>query len=122
MRFIAILIAALCYTGVHGFIVAPAVQARTTTCTTGIGTTSSLTMTVLSYNGKKKDFKPGTPLSKAVAQLGVNVKYSCKKYVSVTWWLILHPALPPACLHEYHLLTFLSHTITTIGAIVRLVK
>lgn len=40
---------------------------------------SSLRMTVLSYNGKKKDFKAGTPLSKAVASLGVKPTYSCKK-------------------------------------------
>jgi hypothetical protein len=42
---------------------------------------SHLRMTVLSYNGKKKDFKPGTPLSKAVQQLGLKPTYSCKKYV-----------------------------------------
>jgi hypothetical protein len=36
-------------------------------------------MTVLSYNGKKKDFKEGSPLKNAVASLGVKVKYSCKK-------------------------------------------
>ena len=42
-------------------------------------TSSSLRMTVLSYNGKKKNFKPGTPLSKAVAALGVKPTYSCKK-------------------------------------------
>ena len=48
-------------------------------------TTTSLQMTVLAYNGKKKDFKPGTPLSKAVAQLGIKPTYSCKKYVS---WLL----------------------------------
>ncbi|KAL3940768.1 MAG: hypothetical protein SGBAC_004750 [Bacillariaceae sp.] len=40
--------------------------------------TSALQMTVLSYKGKKKDFKAGSPLSKAVAQLGVKPKYSCK--------------------------------------------
>lgn len=40
---------------------------------------TSLTMTILSYNGKKKDFKAGSPLSVAVKQLGVPVKYSCKK-------------------------------------------
>jgi hypothetical protein len=45
-------------------------------------TTTTLAMTVLSYNGKKMDFKPGTPLSRAVQQLGVKVKYSCKKYVT----------------------------------------
>jgi ferredoxin len=40
---------------------------------------SSLHMTVLSYNGKKKDFKPGSPLKSAVASLGVKPKYSCQK-------------------------------------------
>jgi hypothetical protein len=40
---------------------------------------SSLQMTILSYNGKKKDFKEGSPLSKACAGLGIKVKYSCKK-------------------------------------------
>jgi ferredoxin len=40
---------------------------------------SSLQMTVLSYNGKKKDFKPGSPLKSAVAALGVKPKYSCQK-------------------------------------------
>mmetsp|Transcript_16141 Transcript_16141/g.40472 ORF Transcript_16141/g.40472 Transcript_16141/m.40472 type:complete len:119 (-) Transcript_16141:1440-1796(-) len=40
---------------------------------------SSLHMTVLSYNGKKKNFKPGTPLSKALPQIGIKPKYSCKK-------------------------------------------
>jgi hypothetical protein len=42
-------------------------------------TSSSLHMTVLSYGGKKKNFKEGSPLSVACKQLGVNVKYSCKK-------------------------------------------
>jgi hypothetical protein len=40
---------------------------------------SVLRMTVLTYGSKKKDFKPGTPLSKAVEQLGVKPRYSCKK-------------------------------------------
>mmetsp|Transcript_4156 Transcript_4156/g.5448 ORF Transcript_4156/g.5448 Transcript_4156/m.5448 type:complete len:114 (+) Transcript_4156:125-466(+) len=40
---------------------------------------SSLDMTVLAYGSKKKDFKAGSPLSTAVKQLGVPVKYSCKK-------------------------------------------
>mmetsp|Transcript_49837 Transcript_49837/g.53782 ORF Transcript_49837/g.53782 Transcript_49837/m.53782 type:complete len:115 (+) Transcript_49837:155-499(+) len=42
-------------------------------------TSSSLHMTVLTYNGKKKNFKAGTPLKKAVANLGVKPRYSCKK-------------------------------------------
>jgi hypothetical protein len=40
---------------------------------------SALQMTVLSYNGKKKDFKAGSPLKSAVAGLGVKPKYSCKQ-------------------------------------------
>lgn len=36
-------------------------------------------MTVLSYNGKKKDFKAGSSLKSAVAALGVKPKYSCTK-------------------------------------------
>ena len=43
---------------------------------------SELSMTIISYNGKKKDFKPGSPLSKAVAQLGIKPTYSCKKYAT----------------------------------------
>jgi hypothetical protein len=38
-----------------------------------------LQMTVLSYNGKKKDFKAGGSLKSAVSALGVKPKYSCKK-------------------------------------------
>lgn len=53
----------------------------TSSCTTAT-TPTYLSMTKLVYNGKAKDFAPGTPLSKAVSQLGVPVKYSCKKYVS----------------------------------------
>ncbi|GKY99320.1 hypothetical protein MPSEU_000887100 [Mayamaea pseudoterrestris] len=40
---------------------------------------TTLDMTVLTYGTKKKDFKPGSPLSSAVKALGVPVKYSCKK-------------------------------------------
>ena len=54
----------------HAFTVAPAASARTST---------ALDMTVLSYNGKKKDFKEGSPMKVAVKQLGVPVKYSCSK-------------------------------------------
>ena len=41
----------------------------------------SLHMTILTYGNKKKNFKPGTPLKTAVAQLGITPKYSCNKYV-----------------------------------------
>lgn len=54
----------------HAFTMAPGRVTRTST---------ALDMTVLSYNGKKKDFPPGSPLKNAVRQLGVNVKYSCNK-------------------------------------------
>mmetsp|Transcript_25541 Transcript_25541/g.60412 ORF Transcript_25541/g.60412 Transcript_25541/m.60412 type:complete len:130 (-) Transcript_25541:295-684(-) len=40
---------------------------------------TALHMTVLTYNGKKKNFKAGSPLKNAVAQLGVKPRYSCKK-------------------------------------------
>jgi hypothetical protein len=40
---------------------------------------SALQMTILAYNGKKKDFKAGSPLSVAAKNLGMKVTYSCKK-------------------------------------------
>ena len=40
---------------------------------------SELKMTLLTYNGQKKDFKAGSPLKNACAALGVKPKYSCKK-------------------------------------------
>jgi len=42
-------------------------------------TSTALEMTVLRYGSKKKDFKPGSPLSSACAALGVKPKYNCKK-------------------------------------------
>jgi hypothetical protein len=39
---------------------------------------SSLHMTILTYGGKKKDFKAGSPLKAACAALGVKPKYSCR--------------------------------------------
>ena len=63
------------------FVVAPAilVSGRASSMAT---TTTDLQMTVLVYKGKKKDFPPGSPLSRAAASLGVPVKYSCKKLSS----------------------------------------
>ena len=40
---------------------------------------SSLTMTALTANGKKIDFKEGSSLKAACAKLGVKPKYSCQK-------------------------------------------
>jgi hypothetical protein len=50
---------------------------------------SALEMTILTYGNKKKDFPPGSPLSRACAQLGVQVKYSCKKYAKIMKFHIL---------------------------------
>jgi hypothetical protein len=44
-----------------------------------VRSSTNLKMTVLTYNGKKKDFKAGSPLKNACANLGVKPKYSCKK-------------------------------------------
>ena len=43
------------------------------------GSRSELGMTVLTYKGKKRDFRPGSPLKSAVSALGVKPKYSCRK-------------------------------------------
>ena len=58
---------------------------------------SSLQMTVLSYGGKKKDFKPGSPLSKAVQQLGVKPRYSCKKGDCATCEIFLAGRMTKPC-------------------------
>lgn len=47
--------------------------------TSSLKSSSALQMTILSYNGKKKDFKQGSPLSVAAKSLGMKVTYSCKK-------------------------------------------
>ena len=64
-------------------------SSHTTTATT------ALHMTLLTYNGQKKDFKAGSPLKNACAALGVKPKYSCKKYVLVVcqlchFWCLVH--------------------------------
>jgi len=40
---------------------------------------SSIKMTILTYGSKKKNFKAGSPLKNACANLGIKPKYSCKK-------------------------------------------
>ena len=77
---------------VDGFVVGvvPMTKKTTTSCCTSLSSSSfyfrsnhssflQLEMTKLVYNGKEKEFKAGTPLSKAVAQLGCKVTYSCRK-------------------------------------------
>jgi hypothetical protein len=44
-------------------------------------------MTVLSYNGKKKDFKAGSPPSVAAKQIGMKVTYSCKSGQVELWFI-----------------------------------
>eukprot|EP00537_Pseudo-nitzschia_pungens_P007631 CAMPEP_0172361210 /NCGR_PEP_ID=MMETSP1060-20121228/5076_1 /TAXON_ID=37318 /ORGANISM="Pseudo-nitzschia pungens, Strain cf. cingulata" /LENGTH=112 /DNA_ID=CAMNT_0013083403 /DNA_START=17 /DNA_END=355 /DNA_ORIENTATION=- len=41
--------------------------------------TSALQMTVLTHKGKKKNFKPGSPMKSAAAGLGIKPRYSCRK-------------------------------------------
>jgi len=71
MRFSIVLLVVYSIVGANAFVV--------NSPSFGVTSSSSLQMTVLTYKGKKKDFKPGSPLSRAAAQLGVPVKYSCKK-------------------------------------------
>lgn len=56
-----------------------ATNAFTVSMPNAVRSSSELKMTLLTYNGKKKDFKAGTPLKNACANLGVKPKYSCKK-------------------------------------------
>jgi ferredoxin len=46
---------------------------------TAKSSSTALEMTVLTYNGKKRNFKPGSPLKSAASALGVKPKYSCRK-------------------------------------------
>jgi hypothetical protein len=62
------------FSAVNGFVVVPLDRSSVSRTST-----SALQMTILSYKGKKKDFKAGSPLKVAVKQLGVPVKYSCNK-------------------------------------------
>mmetsp|Transcript_2429 Transcript_2429/g.5425 ORF Transcript_2429/g.5425 Transcript_2429/m.5425 type:complete len:112 (+) Transcript_2429:94-429(+) len=41
--------------------------------------TSPLHMTVLTHKGKKKNFKPGSPMKNAASGLGIKPRYSCRK-------------------------------------------
>mmetsp|Transcript_22675 Transcript_22675/g.31756 ORF Transcript_22675/g.31756 Transcript_22675/m.31756 type:complete len:115 (+) Transcript_22675:155-499(+) len=68
--FILVIVAAIC--GTNAFVPNQHSSFLTKTSSTEL-------FTVLSYNGKKKDFKAGSPLKNACANLGVKPKYSCKK-------------------------------------------
>jgi hypothetical protein len=58
-------------------LVSPAFARKTSS--KSLTSSSALQMTVLSYNGKKKNFKVGSPMSVAAKQMGMKVTYSCKK-------------------------------------------
>lgn len=60
--------------------------------------TSAIQMTVLTYGNKKKDFKPGSPLAKACAALGVKPKYSCKKGDCATCQILVAGQFTRACI------------------------
>lgn len=72
LSFLVVLVVAALASTVHGF-------SNMNGHGSAIRKSSSLYMTVLSYNGKKKNFKAGSPLSKALPALGIKPRYSCKK-------------------------------------------
>lgn len=63
-----------------------------------VNKSSSLKMTILSYNGKKKNFKAGTPLSKALPQIGIKPRYSCKKGDCATCQVFIAGRATRACI------------------------
>merc|ERR1712232_214772 len=63
-----------------------------------LGASSSLGMTVLSNGMKKKDFKPGTPLSRALPQIGIKPRYSCKKGDCATCQVFIAGRATRACI------------------------
>ena len=73
MKYFALLAFALSIAGTDAFVVGSATKASLATQSSG------LKMTILTYQGQKKDFKAGSPLKNACAALGVKPKYSCKK-------------------------------------------
>lgn len=79
--------------GVHGFTNTNHVAGGSK-----LSSTSSLRMTVLNYNGKKKNFKPGTPLSKALPQIGIKPRYSCKKGDCATCQVFIAGRATRACI------------------------
>lgn len=61
------------------FSVVASVHAFMPASSSSIQRTAPLEMTVLTYNGKKKDFRAGSPMKNAASALGVKPRYSCKK-------------------------------------------
>mmetsp|Transcript_12129 Transcript_12129/g.13014 ORF Transcript_12129/g.13014 Transcript_12129/m.13014 type:complete len:159 (-) Transcript_12129:414-890(-) len=68
------------------------------TRTSSSSKSSQLRMTVLSYGGKKKNFKAGTPLSKALPQIGIKPRYSCKKGDCATCQVFIAGRATRACI------------------------
>ena len=67
-----------CYTTIL-LIAFVAISNAFTISQTSARAATDLKMTVLNYNGKKVNFKAGSPLKNAVGKLGVKPRYSCKK-------------------------------------------
>lgn len=59
--------------------VVASVNAFTSVAPTNFQSSTALDMTVLTYNGKKKNFRAGSPMKNAASALGVKPRYSCKK-------------------------------------------
>ena len=60
-------------------IIAVAASSAFTVSAPSVRSSTELKMTILTYGGKKMDFKAGSPLKAACAKLGVKPKYSCAK-------------------------------------------
>lgn len=71
MNYFVFVVLALCLVTSNAFL-APTPPSAVTKST-------ALEMTVLTYKGKKRDFKAGSPLKNACSALGVKPKYSCKQ-------------------------------------------
>mmetsp|Transcript_15282 Transcript_15282/g.42410 ORF Transcript_15282/g.42410 Transcript_15282/m.42410 type:complete len:120 (-) Transcript_15282:638-997(-) len=89
--FFSILVVASLSAVVHGF-------QNVNTQRPAINKSSSLQMTILTYNGKKKNFKAGTPLSKALPQIGIKPRYSCKKGDCATCQVFIAGRATRACI------------------------
>jgi uncharacterized protein (UPF0333 family) len=75
MNYFAFLVLAVVLAVSNAFVVSPSTFGVAAVSTSS----SALEMTILTYGGKKKDFKAGSPLKNACSALGVKPKYSCKK-------------------------------------------
>ena len=71
------------------FSVVASVHAFMPASSSSIQRTAPLEMTVLTYNGKKKDFRAGSPMKNAASGLGIKPRYSCRKGDCNSHWKTL---------------------------------